>query len=198
MAAATSIARTNTVFEHSVWDAQATAYLAKYGMNKLLKEAYADWWNDERYTIFATLAFHPNLAPDRDAAIGKARNVLNRLDVAVLGKQTVQRNGIRIPRVVVYQEGAGSLYPHLHVLLSDAGSDEALTQLATIWDELNFGPKSTDLNKGCRFEPIEDNKAVANYLAGEFYQLGTDTYVPDLSVGFPDKDTRPDQISDDK
>lgn len=167
-------------------------------MNKELKEAYSDWWNDERYTIFATLAFHPNPAPNRDAAIRKARNVLNRMDVAILGKQAVKLDGIRIPRVVVYQEGAGSLYPHLHVLLSYAGCDEILTHLATIWDELNFGPKSTDPNKGCRFEQVEDNKAVAHYLAGEFCQLGTDTYVPELSVEFTDKDARPGQIPDDK
>jgi len=39
-------------------------------MNNSLKTALAEWLNDERYTIFATLAFHPSKAPNKQAAIG--------------------------------------------------------------------------------------------------------------------------------
>lgn len=87
-------------------------------MNASLKTAIEEWLNDERYTIFATLAFHPSKAPNKAAAIGAGSNVLNRLDHTVLSKRDV-REGLRVPRAVVYQEGAGGMYPHLHVLLSD-------------------------------------------------------------------------------
>ena len=76
-------------------------------MNTSLKTALAEWLNDERYTIFATLAFHPNKAPSKEAVIAAGSNVLNRLDHAVLDKRGVKA-GLRVPRAAVYQEGARS------------------------------------------------------------------------------------------
>jgi len=44
-------------------------------MNNSLKTALAEWLNDERYTIFATLAFHPSKAPNKWPASSKWSNL---------------------------------------------------------------------------------------------------------------------------
>ena len=55
-----------------------------------------------------------------------------------------------------------------------------------VWDDLGLGPKSDADEKACRFEPIEANQALANYLTSEVYRIGADTFVPELTVPFPD------------
>lgn len=55
-----------------------------------------------------------------------------------------------------------------------------------VWDDLGLGPKSDADEKACRFEPIEANQALANYMTSEVYRIGADTFVPELTVPFPD------------
>lgn len=140
----------------------------------LIAHLMAQPWN-----VFGTLKFINGRTIGRHAAHKVLRRYWNRIDLTFFGK-AAERQRVRVPRWCFAHEGSDAENFHIHfALLSPIPDTErACTILNAVWAQHH--PQTAPLAKNW-ITPVQDRTAVALYLTREYWRLGSETLLKEIS-----------------
>lgn len=148
----------------------------------LIKHLMAQPWN-----VFGTLKFINGRTIGRHAAHKVLRRYWNRIDLTFFGK-AAERQRVRVPRWCFAHEGSDAENFHIHfALLSPIPDTEhACSILNAVWAQHH--PQTAPLAKNW-ITPVQDRTAVALYLTREYWRLGSETLLKEISWDQTTEDT---------
>jgi hypothetical protein len=147
-----------------------------------LEREFQTW--AEGYNLFLTFKF----AQGNLTAEAKARQAVshfwNKMDRVWFSSPQV-RSGYRIPRICVLHRGSSGENVHIHALAS-VPDVPVFSQIADrCWTE------SDRYNQSLHAQTITDLERSCRYLLHEFWVLGSDTFLPEVSHKASDKQITP-------
>jgi hypothetical protein len=146
----------------------------KQERTELMAHLLAQDWD-----VFGTLKFVNGRTIGRDTAQKLLRSYWNKVDRVFFG-HAADRQNMRVPRWCFAHEGSDSENFHIHFLLKSpiADAERACTVLNAIWAQ-HHG-YTAPLTKNWVM-PVVDRYAVSRYVTREYWRLGTDTQLLDIT-----------------
>lgn len=140
----------------------------------LIAHLMAQPWN-----VFGTLKFINGRTVGRHAAHKVLRRYWNRIDLTFFGK-AAERQRVRVPRWCFAHEGSDAENFHVHFALLSPIPDieHACTILNAMWAQHH--PQTAPLAKNW-ITPVQDRTAVALYLTREYWRMGSETLLKEIS-----------------
>jgi len=141
---------------------------------------------EQDWDVFGTLKFVNGRTIGRATADKLLRSYWNRVDRVFFG-HAADRQNIRVPRWCFAHEGSDSENFHIHFLLTSpvADTQHACCALNAIWAQHHkqTGPMAKNW-----IMPVKDRWEVADYAVREYWRMGADTQLLDISWdrGCPD------------
>ena len=134
---------------------------------------------DRSWDVFGTLRFVNGRTISRNTADKLLRSYWNRVDRVFFG-HAADRQNIRVPRWCFAHEGSDSENFHVHFLLKSpiADTKHVCCVLNAVWAQHHkqTGPMAKNW-----IMPVKDRWEVANYATREYWRLGADTQLLDIS-----------------
>lgn len=135
---------------------------------------------EQDWNVFGTLKFVNGRTIGRYTADKLLRSYWNRVDRVFFG-HAADRQNIRVPRWCFAHEGSDSENFHIHFLLKSPIEDTEQTScvLNAIWAQHHT--QTAPLAKNW-IMPVMDRGEVANYVTREYWRMGADTQLVDISL----------------
>ena len=134
---------------------------------------------DRSWDVFGTLRFVNGRTIGCNTADKLLRSYWNRVDRVFFG-HAADRQNIRVPRWCFAHEGSDSENFHIHFLLKSpiADTKHACCALNAVWAQHHqqTGPMPKNW-----IMPVIDRWEVANYVTREYWRMGADTQLLDIS-----------------
>ena len=134
---------------------------------------------EQDWDVFGTLKFVDGRTIGKETASRLLRSYWNRVDRVFFG-HAADRQNIRVPRWCFAHEGSDSENFHIHFLLKCpiADTQRACCALNAVWAQHH---KQTGSMAKNWIMPVIDRWEVANYATREYWRLGADTQLLDIS-----------------
>ena len=134
---------------------------------------------EQDWDVFGTLKFVNGRTIGRNTADKLLRSYWNRVDRVFFG-HAADRQNMRVPRWCFAHEGSDSENFHIHFLLKSPIEDTEQTSyvLNAIWAQHHT--QTAPLAKNW-IMPVKDRGEVANYVTREYWRMGADTQLVDIS-----------------
>ena len=141
---------------------------------------------EQDWDVFGTLKFVNGRTLGRATAGKLLRSYWNRVDRVIFG-HAADRQNMRVPRWCFAHEGSDSENFHIHFLLKSPSADSkhACCALNAVWAQHH---KQTGPMVKNWIMPVKDRWEVADYATREYWRMGADTQLLDISWdrGCPD------------
>ena len=140
----------------------------------LVQHLMAQDWN-----VFGTLKFVNGRTIGRETANKLLRSYWNKIDRVIYGK-AAERQNMRVPRWCFAHEGSDSENFHVHFVMTSALQDteHMCCLLNAVWAQHHA--QTAPLAKNW-IMPVQDRAAVASYVTHEYWRMGSDTILDELS-----------------
>ena len=140
----------------------------------LVQHLMAQDWN-----VFGTLKFVNGRTIGRSNADKLLRSYWNRIDRMFFGK-AAERQNMRVPRWCFAHEGSDSENFHVHFVMKNAlnNTESMCCLLNAIW--VQHHAQTAPLAKNW-IMPVQDRATVASYVTHEYWRIGSDTILDELS-----------------
>ena len=140
----------------------------------LVQHLMAQDWN-----VFGTLKFVNGRTIGRGSADKLLRSYCNKIDRVFFGK-AAERQNIRVPRWCFAHEGSDSENFHVHFVMKSPLQDtnHMCCLLNAVWAQHHA--QTAPLAKNWVM-PVQDRVAVASYVTHEYWRMGSDTILDELS-----------------
>ena len=134
---------------------------------------------DRRWDVFGTLRFVNGRTIGRNTADKLLRSYSNRIDRLFFG-HAADRQNIRVPRWCFVHEGSDTENFHVHFLLKSPITDTKrfCCALNAVWAQHHKQTGPMDKNW---IMPVIDRWDVANYVTREYWRMGADTQLLDIT-----------------
>jgi hypothetical protein len=134
---------------------------------------------EQDWDVFGTLKFVNGRSIGHDTAHKLLRSYWNRIDRVFFG-HAVDRQNIRVPRWCFAHEGSDRENFHIHFLLKSpiAKVEQACCVLNAIWAQHHR--QTAPLAKNWVM-PVISRPCAANYVTREYWRMGADTQLLDIS-----------------
>ena len=150
-----------------------------FEQRKQERQALIDHLLAQDWNVFGTLKFVNGRTIGRSSADKLLRSYWNRIDRMFFGK-AAERQNMRVPRWCFAHEGGDTENYHIHFALQApiADVDHMCCTLNAVWAQ--HSNQTAPLVKNW-ITPVTDRTAVASYLTREYWRLGSDTLLDELS-----------------
>jgi hypothetical protein len=140
----------------------------------LIEHLLAQDWN-----VFGTLKFVNGRTIGRDSADKLLRSYWNKIDRLMFGK-AAERQNMRVPRWCFAHEGGDTENYHIHFALQAPilDVDHMCCVLNAVWAQHHA--QTAPLAKNW-IMPVQDRATVASYVTHEYWRIGSDTILDELS-----------------
>ena len=152
-----------------------------FAQRKLERRALIKHLLEQDWDVFGTLKFMNGRTIGRNTADKLLRSYWNRIDRVFFG-HAADRQNIRVPRWCFAHDGSDRENIHIHFLLKSPMTkvERACCVLNAIWAQHHrqTGPMTENW-----IMPVIDRWEVANYATREYWRMGADTQLLDISWG---------------
>jgi hypothetical protein len=140
----------------------------------LVQHLIAQDWN-----VFGTLKFINGRTIGRSSADKILRSYWNKIDRVMFGK-AAERQNMRVPRWCFAHGGADSENYHIHFVMPSPLQDTEYIccVLNAVWAQHHAQTASLAKNW---IMPVQDQAAVASYVTHDYWRIGSDTILDELS-----------------
>lgn len=150
-----------------------------YAQRKKERRAMINHLLEQQWNIFGTLKFVDGRRIGRESRDLLLRSYWNKIDHILFGR-AAERQRVRVPRWCFAHTGADSDNFHVHYALSAPLRDVEQTcmLLNAVWAQYHYqtGPLAKNW-----VTPVQDRRAVAEYLTREYWRLGSATFLDHIS-----------------
>ena len=131
------------------------------------------------WDVFGTLKFVNGRTISRSSADKLLRSYWNKMDRMMFGK-AAERQNMRVPRWCFAHEGGDSENFHVHFVMKNAlkNTQRMCCLLNAVWAQHHT--QTAPLAKNW-IMPVQDRAAVASYVTHEYWRMGSDTILDELS-----------------
>ena len=131
------------------------------------------------WDVFGTLKFVNGRTISRSSADKLLRSYWNKMDRMMFGK-AAERQNMRVPRWCFAHEGGDSENFHVHFVMKNAlkNTQRMCCLLNAVWAQHHA--QTAPLAKNW-IMPVQDRAAVASYVTHEYWRMGSDTILDELS-----------------
>jgi hypothetical protein len=131
------------------------------------------------WDVFGTLKFANGRTIGRSSADKLLRSYWNRIDRMFFGK-AAERQSVRVPRWCFAHEGSDHENFHVHFVVPSPlqNTEHMCCLLNAVWAQHHA--QTAPLAKNW-IMPAQDRAAVASYVTHEYWRMGSDTILDDLS-----------------
>ena len=150
-----------------------------YEQRKQERQALIDHLLAQDWNVFGTLKFANGRTIGRSSADKLLRSCCNKIDRVFFGK-AAERQNIRVPRWCFAHEGSDSENFHVHFVMKSPLQDtnHMCCLLNAVWAQHHA--QTAPLAKNWVM-PVQERVAVASYVTHEYWRMGSDTILDELS-----------------
>jgi hypothetical protein len=150
-----------------------------YEQRKQERQALIDHLLAQDWDVFGTLKFVNGRTIGRKTANKLLRSYWNKIDRVFFGK-AAERQNMRVPRWCFAHEGSDSENFHVHFVMQNAlnNTESMCCLLNAIW--VQHHAQTAPLAKNW-IMPVQDRATVASYVTHEYWRIGSDTILDELS-----------------
>jgi hypothetical protein len=150
-----------------------------YEQRKQERQALIDHLLAQDWDVFGTLKFVNGRTIGRKTANKLLRSYWNKIDRVFFGK-AAERQNMRVPRWCFAHEGSDSENFHVHFVMKNAlnNTESMCCLLNAIW--VQHHAQTAPLAKNW-IMPVQDRATVASYVTHEYWRIGSDTILDELS-----------------
>ena len=150
-----------------------------YQQRKQERQALIEHLLTQDWDVFGTLKFVNGRTIGRKAANTLLRSHWNKIDRVFFGK-AAERQNMRLPRWCFAHEGSDSENFHVHFVMKNAlnNTESMCCLLNAIW--VQHHAQTAPLAKNW-IMPVQDRATVASYVTHEYWRIGSDTILDELS-----------------
>ena len=150
-----------------------------YEQRKQERQALIDHLLAQDWDVFGTLKFVNGRTIGRKTANKLLRSYWNKIDRVFFGK-AAERQNMRLPRWCFAHEGSDSENFHVHFVMKNAlnNTESMCCLLNAIW--VQHHAQTAPLAKNW-IMPVQDRATVASYVTHEYWRIGSDTILDELS-----------------
>ena len=150
-----------------------------YEQRKQERQALIDHLMAHDWNVFGTLKFVNGRTIGRHNANALLRSYWNKMDRVLFGK-AAERQNMRVPRWCFAHEGSDHENYHVHFVMKSAPNitETMCCLLNAVWAQHHT--QTAPLAKNW-IMPVQDRTAVASYVTHEYWRMGSDTIVDELS-----------------
>ena len=140
----------------------------------LIEHLLAQDWN-----VFGTLKFVNGRTIGRHSANALLRSYWNKMDRVMFGK-AAERQNMRVPRWCFAHEGSDSENFHVHFVMKSAlnNTESMCCLLNAVW--VQHHAQTAPIAKNW-IMPAQNRATVASYVTHEYWRMGSDTILDELS-----------------
>ena len=133
----------------------------------------------QEWDVFGTLKFVNGRTIGRSSADKLLRSYWNKMDRVMFGK-AAERQNMRVPRWCFAHEGSDHENYHVHFVMKSASNntESMCCLLNAVWAQHHT--QTAPLAKNWII-PVQDRAAVASYVTHEYWRMGSDTILDELS-----------------
>jgi len=150
-----------------------------YEQRKQERQALIDHLLAQDWDVFGTLKFVNGRTIGHKTANKLLRSYWNKIDRVFFGK-AAERQNMRVPRWCFAHEGLDSENFHVHFVMKNAlnNTESMCCLLNAIW--VQHHAQTAPLAKNW-IMPVQDRATVASYVTHEYWRIGSDTILDELS-----------------
>jgi hypothetical protein len=150
-----------------------------YQQRKQERQALIEQLLTQDWDVFGTLKFVNGRTISRKTANKLLRSYWNKIDRVFFGK-AAERQNMRLPRWCFAHEGSDSENFHVHFVMKNAlnNTESMCCLLNAIW--VQHHAQTAPLAKNW-IMPVQDRATVASYVTHEYWRIGSDTILDELS-----------------
>ena len=150
-----------------------------YQQRKQERQALIEHLLTQDWDVFGTLKFVNGRTIGRKTANTLLRSYWNKIDRVFFGK-AAERQNMRVPRWCFAHEGLDSENFHVHFVMKNAlnNTESMCCLLNAVW--VQHHAQTAPLAKNW-IMPVQDRAAVASYVTHEYWRMGSDTILDELS-----------------
>jgi len=150
-----------------------------YQQRKKERQALIEHLLTQDWDVFGTLKFVNGRTIGRKTANTLLRSYWNKIDRVFFGK-AAERQNMRVPRWCFAHEGSDHENFHVHFVMKNAlkNTQRMCCLLNAVWAQHHA--QTAPLAKNW-IMPVQDRAAVARYVTHEYWRMGSDTILDELS-----------------
>ena len=150
-----------------------------YEQRKQERQALIDHLLAQDWDVFGTLKFVNGRTIGRKTANKLLRSYWNKIDRVFFGK-AAERQNMRVPRWCFAHEGSDHENFHVHFVMKNAlkNTQRMCCLLNAVWAQHHA--QTAPLAKNW-IMPVQDRATVASYVTHEYWRIGSDTILDELS-----------------
>ena len=150
-----------------------------YEQRKQERQALIEYLMAQDWDVFGTLKFVNGRTIGRKTANTLLRSYWNKIDRVFFGK-AAERQNMRVPRWCFAHEGSDHENFHVHFVMKNAlkNTQRMCCLLNAVWAQHHA--QTAPLAKNW-IMPVQDRAAVASYVTHEYWRMGSDTILDELS-----------------
>ena len=150
-----------------------------YQQRKQERQALIEHLLTQDWDVFGTLKFVNGRTIGHKTANTLLRSYWNKIDRVFFGK-AAERQNMRLPRWCFAHEGSDSENFHVHFVMKNAlnNTESMCCLLNAIW--VQHHAQTAPLAKNW-IMPVQDRATVASYVTHEYWRIGSDTILDELS-----------------
>ena len=150
-----------------------------YQQRKQERQALIEHLLTQDWDVFGTLKFVNSRTIGRKTANTLLRSYWNKIDRVFFGK-AAERQNMRVPRWCFAHEGSDHENFHVHFVMKNAlkNTQRMCCLLNAVWAQHHA--QTAPLAKNW-IMPVQDRAAVARYVTHEYWRMGSDTILDELS-----------------
>ena len=150
-----------------------------YQQRKQERQALIEHLLTQDWDVFGTLKFVNGRTIGRKTANTLLRSYWNKIDRVFFGK-AAERQNMRVPRWCFAHEGSDHENFHVHFVMKNAlkNTQRMCCLLNAVWAQHHA--QTAPLAKNW-IMPVQDRAAVARYVTHEYWRMGSDTILDELS-----------------
>jgi hypothetical protein len=150
-----------------------------YQQRKQERQALIEHLLTQDWDVFGTLKFVNGRTIGRKTANTLLRSYWNKIDRVFFGK-AAERQNMRVPRWCFAHEGSDHENFHVHFVMKNAlkNTQRMCCLLNAVWAQHHA--QTAPLAKNW-IMPVQDRAAVASYVTHEYWRMGSDTILDELS-----------------
>jgi len=150
-----------------------------YEQRKQERQALIDHLLAQDWNVFGTLKFVNGRTIGRSSADKLLRSYWNRIDRSFFGK-AAERQNMRVPRWCFAHEGSDSENYHVHFVMKSAlnNTESMCCLLNAVW--VQHHAQTAPIAKNW-IMPAQNRATVASYVTHEYWRMGSDTILDELS-----------------
>ena len=150
-----------------------------YQQRKQERQALIEHLLTQDWDVFGTLKFVNGRTIGRKTANALLRSYWNKIDRVFFGK-AAERQNMRLPRWCFAHEGSDHENYHVHFVMKSAlkNTQRMCCLLNAVWAQHHA--QIAPLAKNW-IMPVQDRAAVASYVTHEYWRMGSDTILDELS-----------------